>query len=350
MNVKNLNFWGINIIGISCVVPKNELSITDDKELYNGNIEKINRLINSSGFLHRRITDNKTTTSDLCYMAAEDLLNNTNTDRKSIDGIIFVSYTPDYLMPATAYILQAKLGLPKDCIVQDIPQACSGYVIGLIQASMLINSGFNKILLLVGDSFSKFSDMFKNHSAPIFGDAGSATLIEKSAVKNSSFFNIYSDGNSHEALICRNGGFRNIVHEKDFYPDGTYKYNSSMNGGQIFDFAMEKVTPAIENLFNYSNTRKEDIDWFVMHQANKFILQNIARKLSIDVNKMPMQTLSKYGNQCGASIPCTICNELKNDISVKKSTLFLSGFGVGLNIANAIIKTDRIYCSDVIEF
>lgn len=344
--VKTL-FKNVKIKGISTIIPPKEVSILDNPNLYNGDQKKIKRVINSSGFLNRRVTEKDVMTSDLCFEAAEDLIKNLNIDKSDIDALLFMSYTPDYLMPATSYILHKRLNLSNNCICMDIPQACSGYEIGLYQASMLINSGCKKVLLLVGDCFSKFTDMFNNNTAPVFGDAGSATLIEYDENAENSYFSINSDGSNWDALACLNGGFRNYPNKADFYESGEYKYNSGMDGGRIFEFTMNKISPSIEELFEYSNINKSDIDYFVMHQANKFILQNIARQLDIDISKVPMETISKYGNQCGASIPCTISDVLKESISNKKNKLLLSGFGVGLSWANAIITTDNIYCSGI---
>ena len=238
-------FNNVSIKGISTVVPEKELILTDDKSLYDGDEKKIKRVINSSGFLKRRVTDENVMTSDLCFAAAEDLIKNLNVNKEEIDALLFISYTPDYLMPATSYVLHKKLGLSQNCVVMDIPQACSGYVLGLYQASMLINSGCKKVLLLVGDSFSKFSDMFINHTAPVFGDAGSATLVEYDENAKKSYFMINSDGENYDALICENGAFKNPSKQTDFYPDGNYKYNSRMDGGRIFDFTMQNIAQIV---------------------------------------------------------------------------------------------------------
>ncbi|MCR5260451.1 MAG: ketoacyl-ACP synthase III [Candidatus Gastranaerophilales bacterium] len=338
------------IKGISSVVPKTELSLLDMPDLYNGNQKKIKRVIESSGFLKRRVTDKETTTADLCETAAKDLIKNLNIDVSTIDGIIFSSYTPDYLMPATSYVLHHKLGLSEDCICMDIPQACSGYVLGLYQASMMVNSGCKRILLLVGDSFSKFTDMFKDNSAPVFGDAGSATIVEYDETAEPMYFNIKSDGQKHESLICKNGGFRHPASKEDFYEDGEYQYLAKMQGAEIFNFTIEKVPESISETLEYAKTAKDDVDWFILHQANKFILTNIAQTLDVDTAKMPMENISKYGNQCGASIPNTISENISEIVSKEKQKLLISGFGVGLSWASAVLTLDNIYCSKVLEY
>lgn len=343
-------FGDVKIKGISGCVPKKELLLTDDKNLYNGDEKRIKRVINSSGFLKRRVADEKTTTSDLCLNAACDLIENLNIDKKTIDGLIFSSYTPDYIMPATSYVLHKKLELSQNCVVMDIPQACSGWVIGLYQASMLLNSGCKNVLLLVGDCFSKFGDMFKDNSAPVFGDAGSATLITQDKNSPKTYFNINSDGDGYEGLICTNGGFRNPPKQSDFYNDGKYKYLSKMDGGAIFDYTMNNIAPNVEELLAFANIKIEELDEYIFHQANKFILENLARKLNISQEKISTQTLTNYGNQCGASIPATICNVYKDKVSKNKTRCLVAGFGVGLSRASAIINLDEIYCSKLNEY
>lgn len=335
------------IKGISVIVPAKELSLLDDKDLYNGNEQKIKRVVESSGFLKRRISERHVMTSDLCYEAAEDLISHLEIDKKSIDALLFISYTPDYLMPATSYILHKRLDLSENCVVMDIPQACSGYVLGLYQASMLLNNGCKRVLLLVGDSFSKFSDMFINHTAPIFGDAGSATLIDYDSKSQGMFFNIQSDGNGYDALICPNGGFKNPPKQEDFYEDGNFKYQSKMDGGRIFDFAINRVFPNIEENLNFAGITSDQIDYYVLHQANKLILNTIASRLNVPIEKMPTETLSKFGNQCGASIPATIIDSLATQISDKTYRIVVCGFGVGLSWASAILNLGPIYCSTI---
>ena len=343
-------FHNAKIKGISCVIPPKEVSLLDDNTLYDGDSKKLERVINSSGFLKRRIAASDVMTSDMCVQAALDSIGHLRVKKETIDGLLFLSYTPDYLMPATSYILHHKLGLSSNCVVMDIPQACSGYEIGLFQASMLLNAGYKRILLLVGDCFSKFSDMFDNHTAPVFGDAGTATLIDYDETSAPSYYNIYSDGSGYDALICPNGGFRTPPTADKFYKDGRFQYCSHMHGGRIFDFTLQKIAPSITELLDCAHCVEEDINYFVMHQANKFILQNIADILNIPEYKIPMTTLTKYGNQCGASVPCTISDNLQRQVSSEHLKVMLSGFGVGLSWANAIVELDKIYCSPLINY
>ena len=336
--------------GISVTVPTKTLSLLDDPKLYDGNKQKVRRVIESSGFLKRRIADHNTTSADLCEYAARDLLRHLSIKSEMIDGLLFISCTPDYFVPATSYVLHGKLGLSENCVVADIPQACSGFVFGLYQAAMMLNSGCKKVLLLVGDTFSKFSDMFREHTAPVFGDAGTAILLEYNPLASPVYFNILSDGSLHEALVCRNGAFRNPIDKDSFYEDGSYCYEAKMDGAGIFNFALEKVAQSIEEVLEYANTQKEEIDIYILHQANKFIIRSIASQLKMPENLFPMSTLTEYGNQCGASIPCAICDSLKEKIVSKVNKVLFSGFGAGLSWISVVMDIKLAYCSPVLEY
>ena len=338
------------IVGVSCVVPKKLLCLYDEPELYDGNQKKIKRVVESSGFLNRRVADYDVTTSDLCCKAVLDLFANTKTKAGDIDALIFVSYTGDYIMPATSYVLHNRLGLSEDCICMDIPQACSGYEIALYQAAMLINGGLKNVLLCVGDTFSKFSDMFRNHTAPVFGDAGTATLVTRDENAAPWHFSLNTDSSGYDALICKNGGFRNPFTKDMFYEDGKPMYLSGMDGARVFDFTMKRVQDSVAKILEYAEKQASDIDYFVMHQANKMILQNIALALGVPSEKMPIGTMTEYGNQCGASIPCTFSYMIRDALQNNANKVLLSGFGVGLSWANCILDINKIYCSDLIEY
>lgn len=338
------------ITGVSCVIPKVSKSLYDEPNLYDGNQKKIQRVVESSGFLNRRIADKNVTTSDLCYKAALDIFEKCNVNREEIGALVFVSYTPDYIMPATSYVMHNRLGLSDGCLCMDIPQACSGYEIGLYQAAMLLNNGCKKVLLLVGDTFSKFTDMFRNNTAPVFGDAGTATLLEYSEDAEPWYFSLHTDSSGYDALICKNGGFRNPQKIEDFYEDGAFKYEARMDGARVFDFTMKRVQNSISECLAFAKLTTDNIDYFVMHQANKMILQNIAIALGVSLEKMPIGTMTEFGNQCGASIPCTLSHYLKEVLKEGKYQVLLSGFGVGLSWANCILHIENIYVSKLIEY
>lgn len=347
----NVKINNVKIKGISTVVPKKELCLTDDKTLYNGNEKQLKRVMKSSGFNKRRVVENGVTSADLCQRAAEILFKEMNISPDTTDGVIFVTQTPDYHMPATACILQDKLKIKQASFAFDVNQGCAGYTYGLYIASSIINSGAKRVLLLVGDTSSKYTDMFKEHnSAPIFGDAGSATLIEFDENAPSMFFDIGTDGSNYDVIMSENGCFKNPPKKDDFYKDGTFKYKAKMDGMKVMEFTLDKVPVSINEVIKFSACKKEEIDYFIMHQANKFILENLAMNTDIPLEKMPLNTLSKYGNQSCTSIPCAISDNIKDEIESRHLKLLLSGFGIGLSWASAVVETDKIYCSGIREY
>lgn len=336
--------------GVSVAVPPDEQCLTDDKTLYGGDEKQLRRVMRSSGFDRRRVAAAHVTASDLCAAAAKRLMRDMNIAADSIDGVIFVTQTPDYLMPATACLLQDRLGLSNATAAFDVNQGCAGYTYGLWLAGMLVQSGCRRLLLLVGDTASKYTDMFSGGSAPIFGDAGSATLVEQSEGAPPWFFDIGTDGKGFDAVIARNGGFRAPPTPDLFYPDGGFRYDAAMDGLKVMEFTLSRVPESIAAVLAHAQTAKDDIDFFVLHQANRLILQNIAGALDLPLDKVPMQTLSTFGNQGPASIPGALCDALPDRLRAGKLRLCLSGFGIGLSWASAVLETDGIYCSGIFDY
>ena len=302
-----------------------------------------------SGFSTKRVADMNTTSADLCVNAAEVLFEEMNYDKNKVDAIVYVTETPDYIMPATSCVIHNRLGLKRECAVFDVNQGCAGYTYGLWIAGMMLNANCSSVLLLVGDTLSKISDFFSDKSLPLFGDGGSATLLEHSEDSKPIYFDIGTDSSNYDVIMAKNGGFRNIPHKDDYYEDGKYKYLANMDGKKVFDFVLREISPSITNILDYANINKNEVDYFVLHQANKFILENVARQLGIEMEKMPVQTITDYGNQSCTSIPSAICHTLFEEVSTQKLNLLLCGFGIGLSWVSTIVTIDSIYCSGVRE-
>ncbi|ANV98005.1 hypothetical protein BBW65_03960 [Helicobacter enhydrae] len=321
------------IQSIACCIPSNAVKLEDQaQQFYNGDIKKAQRIKKSIGLDTRYIADNQTTTLDLCFQASKTLLKTSNAP---IDVLIFVTQTPDFSQPNNAHLLHGKLNLSQNCACFDLNQGCSGYVYGLFLAFMLLSSGAENILLCVGDTMSKVLHPNDSNTTPIFGDAGSATLISNTNAK--SYFTLHSDGAGWENIIVPNSGFR-----KNPYLSKNYQYPSflCMDGAEVFNFSIEKEPKAIEEILQFSQNKIEDIDYIFFHQANAYIISNIARRLELDVSKAPSECVGKYGNTSSASIPLAIC-DLLSQKREKNLRVILSGFGVGLSWATALIHLDK---------
>lgn len=320
------NINNVSILGMATAVPKTKITNINAK------------FVSTTGVFEKRVTDNNTCTSDLCLEAAEQLIKDLNINKQEIELLVFVSQTPDYKLPVTSTILQHKLNLPQSCICIDIPLGCSGYVYGLSVISSLINScKIKKGLLLVGDTISKEIQPGDQSTEPLFGDAGTATLLGYDVEANPMWFGLGSNGEGYESIIIPGGASRN-------------KNNScylDLKGMDVFNFGINKIPKIINEFLVGFNLNIENIDLFVFHQANKLMNDKIYKKLNIPESKT-ISSLYNFGNTSSATIPLTITTQLGR---INKDTkLLFCGFGVGLSWGSVYIDVNKeIYCSKLIE-
>tara|TARA_B100001778_G_scaffold326873_1_gene324111 strand:- start:47 stop:1096 length:1050 start_codon:yes stop_codon:yes gene_type:complete len=342
----NFSFSKSAITSIFCNTPPNSIDLNLAANNLSIDSKEIEKIIKTTGIDKVKVAGNDQTSLDLCYNAAIKMFENLpDKEINKIDAILFVSQTRDYIIPQSSNILQKKLNLRTDILCQDIPMGCSGYVYGLYQANILIMSGCRNILLLAGDVSSKMISKFDKTVSMVFGDAGSATLI--SNVQSKSFYNIGNDGYKFNDLIINDGGFRNPISESsralNYYEDGVRRSNSDlfMDGLGIMNFAIKRVPKSIENVLINSNINKEKINLFFLHQANEFMIKYLAKKIKIDYEKVPFEA-QKYGNTGPASIPLAICSFFSRNNLDDKSKIILSGFGVGLSWASALLDLSHL--------
>jgi 3-oxoacyl-[acyl-carrier-protein] synthase-3 len=339
----------IKISGVSACVPKDvkynkDYTWISEKERAN--------LIKTIGVEKKHHAKKGTSTSDLCYVAADGLINQLNWDRNEIDLLIFISQSRDYMLPSTACILQERLRLKKTTIAFDICLGCSAFNYGLsVISSMMSNGGLNKGLLLMGDISSIGS--YRDKSVfPLFGDAGSATALEYKKNSKEMTFNLQTDGKGYKAIIIPHGGFRNLPSAKTFkyktYKKGIIRHNGqvSLDGTAVFNFSLREVPNNITELLNYTNLSIDNFDYVVFHQANKLMNETIRKLLKIKTEKFPY-TLNDYGNTSSASIPLTIVARLQKEVSEKNVSILTAGFGVGLSWGSNNIELNKIICPDL---
>lgn len=349
-----LDINNVAIRGLSCCVPAN---IYENVE-YPIGIKSINKLISTIGIERKRTADVDTCSSDLCLRASEKLLNELHWGKNEIDCLIFVSQTPDYRIPPTSCLLQFKLGLSRECFTLDISLGCSGWIYGLSVISSLISSGNGKIrkaLLLAGDTPSKFVS-YKNNSAwPLFGDAGSATALEFEKDAEGMKFHLATDGSGANSIIIRDGGFRNYISATSYdindcdEEDHHNGRHLSLDGIEVFSFGIDKGPESVNNLIEKFSLSKDDIDYFIFHQANRFLNENIRRKLKLPTEKVPY-SLKNFGNTSCASIPITMVTELQENLMNKCLKHVACGFGSGLSWGSVYFSTDHIIVPELIEY
>ena len=338
----------ISIKGIASCVPK-YVEENKDISLFKG--DESHKFILSTGIERRRIADNLTTTSDLCFHAAKKLLDDLEWSRESIDCLIFVTQTPDYILPATSCILQERLALKNEIFAIDVSLGCSGWIYGLsVIAQMISSTGMKRGLLLAGDTISKVISPNDSSTYPLFGDAGTATAIEFDKEKFPTSFHLASEGKGYNAIIIPDGGFRNQCSKKSFEINDANKtsLNISLNGMDVFSFGITKAPQSVNILSSYVDLNPEIIDYFIFHQANLFMNEKIRKKLKLPKEKVPY-SLADFGNTSSATIPLTMTTKLQQKLQKEKLKNIACGFGVGLSWGSVCFETNKIVCPDLIE-
>jgi len=330
----------VEIKGIACAVPER----TVDNEQYNDVFgeENVKKFINLTGVKTRHIALDEQCASDFCYVAATKVLEKLSWEPSSIDALIVITQTPDYAVPATACVLQHRLGLSEDCIAFDVNLGCSAYVYGIwLAATMVSTQDLNRVLLLVGDTSNFGIDQSNSSTAMLFGDGGTATAIEKTEGKSLKYF-----------LKTKGSGFKTIMVPAG-HARSRGKINTAgscelaMNGSEVFSFTITDVPRTIKSFMTEFEIDKDNIDMFVFHQANLFILKHLAKKLSFPMEKIPI-SMDRFGNTSGESIPLTLVDALGNEESKEQIKLMLFGFGVGLSWGGIYLEIDKSICLPMI--
>ncbi|MCU0370956.1 MAG: ketoacyl-ACP synthase III, partial [Bacteroidales bacterium] len=295
------------------------------------------------------------TTSDLCFAAADKLLNDLGWDRNEVQALIFVSQSMDYIIPASSPILQDRLGLPKTCMALDIGLGCSGFVYGLsVIGSLMSQSGMKKALLLAGDLSNVTSSYRDKSTYPLFGDAGTVTALEFDINATPMIFNLQTDGAGHQAIMIKDGGVRHLISKDSFkyrkISDGIYRTDMHiiLNGIEVFNFSLREVVPNIKATLEYAGKTLNDYDYYVFHQANRLINETIRKMLKVEKEKVPY-SIHKYGNTSSASVPLTMISELQEELKTRKIRFLLSAFGIGLSWGTVLMETEGMVCSGVME-
>lgn len=333
-----LEIENVRIAGISACVPLRSVLSNDED------------FTKSTGVIERRY-DDRYTVLDLGLKAVQSLLKDLKWDKGSIGAIFLVTQTPDYLLPATACILQDKLGLPIHCLAMDISLGCSGWVYGLCTLASLVSSGNGQIgraLLIAGEGKGRVKD-----ENLLFGSCCTATAVEFSDNVSTLKFHLGTDGSGYEALIIPDGGAKNGFSPNSFdsYEYEGRQYNRlqlRMNGIDVFSFAISTAPSSMKALAEHFNLELYDFDYYVFHQANKTINSSIVRKLKVDSRKVP-SSIEHFGNTSSASIPLTIVTQLKEQVKEVHRKFLCCGFGVGLSWGSVAFETDNLVISDLVE-
>lgn len=291
----------------------------------------LKRLEKKTGINERRICDEKETPLDLAIKACEKLF--LEVDKDAVDFVIYCTQSPEYYLPTTACILQNKLGLSVNCGAFDYNLGCSGYIYGLALAKSFISSGLaSNVLLVTAEAYSKHLDSKDVTNRAIFGDGATATFIDKDVSPKIGQFNLGTDGSGAENLIVASGGAKT-----QFVSDLSEEGKFHMNGPEVFKFTLDNVPLSINDCLLKNEMDKNEIDYFILHQANKYMLNNLRKKIEVGEDKF-YNELSNTGNTVSNTIPIALEQSLKSSLIKAGDCVLLCGFGVGYSWGSTLLK------------
>lgn len=350
----NFKFYGKKISSIISVLPQNESYFDDEISQYNFPPKKSQILKELMGYNKHRISSQNQLASDFIIKGFEQLFKDNVIKPEEIDVLIYITQSPDYLIPQTSTIIQNKVGLKKDILCFDLNQGCAGFIHGLFQAFfMLENPTIQKVAIANSDILSHKVNTKDRNSYPLIGDGGSIAIVEKTQLQNEIFCYNKTFGENALCIHIPAGGFKLPSTDKtaqDFKDDdgNTRNLNNlTMEGASVFSFVQEWVPTMIESLLKDARSTKEDVDFFIFHQPNKFMLQKLADKLKIPHQKMPNNIVENFGNGSGITIPLNICFNLNQN--TKPLKICFGGFGVGLTLSGIIMDIENFSYLKIID-
>ena len=349
-------FKGKKISSIVGILPETISYFDDEVSNYTFPVKQTMRLKKIMGFESHRLAKKDSFASDFCIYGIRHLLEKGVIKREEIGAIIVVTLSPDYFVPQISNIVQGELDFGEDVICLDIAQGCCGFLIGLMQSFILHDKiQGKKVVLCNVDVLSKKVSHKDRNDFPLSGDGAAVTIVENSKDFSNIYYSMYMDGKRRNALQIPAGGFRmpnnaDTAELKDV-GDGNLRAldHIHMNGSDVFSFVQKEVPPCIEEILNYSMVQKEDVDYFLFHQPNKFMLQKLREKIDVPKEKLPDDLVVKYGNPSGVSIPMVICDNIAEQLKEHKYQVCLSAFGSGLSWGAIIMELGLLDYCELIE-
>lgn len=309
----------------------------------------VEKVTDKLGITQRHIAGSNEFTSDMAIKASQKLFSEHNIDPKEIDFVILCTQSPDYFLPTTACLVQHALGIPTHAGAIDFNQGCSGYIYGLSLAKGLIKANIAKnILFITSETYSKFIHNRDKSNRAIFGDAASASLISTNGNWEILNFSLGTDGSGAENLIVKNGASKapsrenNVKIEEEEMLEGRFSDNNLyMNGTEIFNFTLESVPKLVRNTLDANELDIESIDYFIFHQANKYMLNHLRKKIGIPEDKF-VYFMANCGNTVSSTIPIVLYEQFKDhSINYNNGNILLAGFGVGYSWGGVVLKQNK---------
>lgn len=352
-----LTYRGKAITGLLTIVPAHERKFVDEVANFNFSPARSLKLKEVMGYDRHRIVEGPVCSSDLAVAAIEHLLAQGRILKEEIGGLILVTQSPDYLMPGTATVVHGRLGLHHDVFCLDVNQGCAGFLIGAMLGFMLLDQpAIGKVLLVNVDVLSRKVSARDRNSYPLIGDAASVAVLERREGMRDVEVRMKMDGSRREALMIPAGGMRlpsdASTAEQIEDAEGNFRAldNLKMDGSAVFNFVMSEVPELIGGLLAETDTQVEDIDAFLCHQPNRFMLQKLADKLKVPHDKMPSNIVEHFGNSSGVTIPMAAVFNLKDRLSSERLHVCLAGFGVGLTWGAMLMDLGPLDFCEMIEY
>jgi 3-oxoacyl-[acyl-carrier-protein] synthase-3 len=346
-------FRGVRITGVAGAVPERAVDNLRDHDFVPEDDRR--KIIDLTRVQTYRRAPDHLCASDLCQAAAEALLARLERTPADLDAIVFATMTPDYRVPSTACLLQARLQCPTTVAAYDVNMGCSGFVVGLYNAcALLAGAGLRRVLLLAGDTQSKLCHERDKNVVFILGDAGTATLIEAAPETEEIVIELLTDGSRFKSLYVPAGGFRQpsteATREVRLQADGGMRSDDDlfMNGMEIFKFSATDVVKTLAEFMEAQSLSAANVDSLFLHQANHFMNDKIAKKLKFGADKVPY-TIGFYGNTGSASIPLTMAHRFSTSDVQGPHRSVMCGFGVGLSWGVASARLDGLTAPPIVE-
>lgn len=347
-------FHGKRITSMLGILPETISFFDDEVNNYSFPPKQTMRLKKIMGYNQHRLAKTESTVSDFAVFGLNYMFENDWIRKEDIGAVITVTLCPDYFVPHISNIVHDKCNLDSDIICFDIAQGCCGFLVGLMQAFMLLEHLQKKIILINGDVLSHKVSQRDRNDFPLIGDAVTLTVIENGGDDNI-YYEMHTDGKRGKALIIPAGGFRMpsnsqtcIMNEQE---DGNFRSldNIAMDGSEVFNFVQLEVPPMLKASFERENVSANEFDWFFFHQPNRFMLQKLAEKANLPQEKMPMNLVENFGNSSGASIPLTAIFNCRKELMSKDNRCCLSAFGSGLAWGVMFLNIGNLNNCELIE-
>ena len=347
-------FHGKKITSMLGILPETIGHFDDEVNNYSFPVKQTLRLKKVMGYDQHRLAKDTSTVSDFAAFGLNHMLENGWIAKEEIGAVVAVTLCPDHFVPHISNIVQARCDLNTDIVCMDIAQGCCGFLLGLMQACMLLEHMEKKVVLINGDVLSHKVSKKDRNDFPLIGDATTVTVIENGGDEEI-YFEIHNDGSRGKTLIIPAGGFRmpstSETAEMTDQGDGNFRAldHMHMDGSGVFNFVQTEVPPMIEDAFHRTGKTTEDFDWFFFHQPNKFMLQKLAEKAGLPKEKLPMNLVENFGNPSGASIPLTAIFNCREELTRQDNRCCLSAFGSGLAWGIMFMNIGKLEHCEIIE-